>query len=122
MRPLQSQESLSSTGHFCFAAAVYGASFADMHEWLATRHKLVEQDPLAKPFARMPAPAYYAGGFALATGVNLLSYKMTRSRRWHRYSFLPQLISIGGNTFGFTHTLYIAGHCSTCVNPSNLRR
>jgi len=87
------------------SSAVYAASFADMHEWIVRRPVLWEQDPLAKPFARWPASAYYAGGAAVATGVNFLSYKMGHSRRFRRFSCLPQIVSIGGNTFGFVTTL-----------------
>jgi len=60
-----------------------------------------ERDPLAKPIVRLPAPAYYATGLALASGVNWLSLKMGHSRRWHKFALLPQLLSIAGNTYGF---------------------
>jgi hypothetical protein len=88
-------------------SAVYAASLADMHQWISIRNKGNEEvDPLAKPFARLPAPAYYAGGLALATGANFLSYKMSKSPRWHKYRRIPQLISIGGNTFGYLSSYY----------------
>lgn len=58
-------------------------------------------DPLARPVVRLPAPAYYASGLALATGVNWLSWKMGHSRRWDRLALLPQLFSIAGSTSGF---------------------
>ncbi|MDR3722492.1 MAG: hypothetical protein P4L00_12895, partial [Candidatus Acidoferrales bacterium] len=60
-----------------------------------------ETDPLAKPFVRLPAPAYYATGLAMATGVNWLSWKMAHSRRWRKLSPIPQILTIGGNFYGF---------------------
>jgi hypothetical protein len=85
------------------SAAVYGASFADMHQTLKERKYdwWYESDPLAKPFVRLPAPAYYATGLAMATGVNWLSWKMGHSRKWHKLAAIPQLLAIGGNAYGY---------------------
>lgn len=85
------------------SAAVYAASLADMHETMRVRNESwwYERDPLARPIVRLPAPAYYATGLALATGVNWLSWKMGHSRRWRKLAFLPQLFSIAGNSYGF---------------------
>jgi len=92
-------------------AAVYAASFLDMHEWIADRsHGHKEVDPLAKPFAQWPAPAYYAAGLALDTGVNFLSYKMGKSRRWRKWRHLPQLIAIAGNLYGYFSSCYRTAH------------
>ncbi|MFI5106359.1 MAG: hypothetical protein ACHP79_15660, partial [Terriglobales bacterium] len=86
------------------SAGVYGASFADMRETLKQRKFpwWYEADPLARPLVRLPTPAYYATGFALATGLNWISWKMGHSRRWHRLAAVPQLLAIGGNSYGFT--------------------
>jgi hypothetical protein len=65
-----------------------------------------ETDPLAKPIVRLPAPAYYATGLVLATGVNWLSWKMGHSRKWHKLAPLPQLLSITGNMLGFKSNCY----------------
>lgn len=87
------------------SAGVYTAAILDMHQTLAVRSSpwWYETDPLAKPFVRLPAPAYYATGLALATGVNWLSWKMSRSRRWHKLAPIPQVLSITGNLYGY-HT------------------
>jgi len=88
---------------FALSAAVYAASAADMHETIQNRNYSwwYEKDPLAKPLVRLPAPAYYAAGLTLATGVNWVSWKMGHSRRWHKLAAIPQLLSIAGNTYGF---------------------
>lgn len=96
------------TGFVILSAAVYGAAFADMHQTLKVRNLSwwYETDPLAKPFVRLPAPAYYAAGIAMATGVNWLSWKMGHSKRWRKLSPVPQLLSIAGNIRGFRTNRY----------------
>ena len=49
------------------SAAVYGAGLADMHQTLEVRKYSwwYETDSLARPFARLPAPAYYATGLGV---------------------------------------------------------
>jgi hypothetical protein len=86
------------------SAAVYGVAMLDMHETISLRPNLVEYDPLAKPFVHLPAPAYYATGLALATGVNWLAWKMARSSRWHGIWWLPQIGAVSGNLWGFAST------------------
>jgi hypothetical protein len=103
-----------SAGHFSKAefillsSAVYGASLADMHQTLAVRdlYWWHETDPLARPFVHLPTPAYYATGLAMATGVNWLSWKMAHSRRWHKLAPIPQLLTIGGNLYGYHSNRY----------------
>jgi hypothetical protein len=65
-----------------------------------------ESDPLARPLVRLPAPAYYATGLAMATGLNWVSWKMGHSRKWHKLAAIPQLLSIGGNTYGYKTNLF----------------
>jgi hypothetical protein len=74
-----------------------------MHQTLEVRKNpwWCETDPLAKPFVRLPASAYYASGLGMATGLNWLSWKMGHSHRWRKLSPIPQLLSIGGNLYGF---------------------
>ena len=103
------RERIISAGNFqkrqfvVLSAAVYAASLADMHETIRVRNEAwwYERDPLARPIVRLPAPAYYASGLALATGVNWLSWKMGHSRRWRKLAFMPQVMSIAGNSYGF---------------------
>lgn len=83
---------------------VYAAAFMDMGESISLRPRFKEHDPLAKPFATLPKPAYYITGAAFATGINWLGLKMARSERWHRVWWLPQVCSIAGNSFGFGYT------------------
>jgi hypothetical protein len=92
------------TQFLILSVAVYGASFADMHQTLKERKYdwWYEADPLARPLVKLPAPAYYATGFALATGLNWISWKMGHSRRWHKLAAIPQLLAIAGNTHGYT--------------------
>ena len=96
---------LSEKKFILLSAGVYTAAILDMHQTLAVRSSpwWYETDPLAKPFVRLPAPAYYATGLVLATGVNWLSWKMAHSRRWRKLAPIPQVLSIGGNLYGF-HT------------------
>lgn len=84
---------------------VYGAAFLDMRESVSHRPNFQERDPLARPFINLPAPACYASGAAISTGVNWLSWKMARSERWHRVWWLPQAISVFGNSFGYGYTV-----------------
>src|SRR5882724_9706440 len=65
-----------------------------------------EADPLARPFVKLPAPAYYAVGLAMATGLNWISWKMGHSRRWHTLAAIPQLLAIAGNTHGYKSNLF----------------
>jgi hypothetical protein len=90
------------------SASVYGAALADMHQTLVVRNSYwwYETDPLARPFARLPAPAYYATGLAMATGINWLSWRMAHSRHWHKLAPLPQLLSISGNIHGLDTNLH----------------
>lgn len=93
---------------FILSTAVYTAATADMYQTLHVRHYYwwSETDPLARPLVKLPSPAYYATGFALATGVNWLGWKMGHSRKWHKLATVPQLFAIGGNTYGFKSNHY----------------
>jgi len=86
------------------STGVYSAAAMDMQESASLRPHFHEDDPLAKPFAKLPLPAYYAHGFAFATGVNWLGWRMARSEKWHKVWWLPQVCSITGNIIGYWHT------------------
>jgi len=96
--------------------AAYGVAALDMHTTQDTARRVqrvhqqypsfpldysFEANPLARPFLKLPAPAYYAGGAALVTGINWISFRMSRSRRFRRVWWLPQALSITGNTYGY---------------------
>jgi hypothetical protein len=93
------------------SAATYAAAALDMHATADAEERFrkypnvnwgtTETDPLARPFVRLPHPAYYACGFALATGVNWLGYRMSHSRKWRKLWWLPQSISISANGWGY---------------------
>jgi len=89
-------------------AGTYVAAGLDMHKTMSIRRSnpgFHETDPLARPFTRLPAPAYYATGLAMATGLNWVSLRMARSQRWHRIWWLPQVCAIGGNLFGYIYSI-----------------
>lgn len=94
---------ISKTQFILLSAGVYAASLADMHQTLKVRNNSwwSETDPLARPFVRLPAPAYYASGLAMSTGINWLSWKMAHSRRFHKFAPIPQVLAIAGNLYGF---------------------
>ena len=86
------------------SAAVYGFAFLDMHETMSLEPGLFEHDPLARPFTKLPPPANYVTGAALATGVNFIAWKLGRSRRWHKFWWIPQAASAYGNVYGYGTT------------------
>lgn len=86
------------------SAGVYTASAFDMEESKSLGPDLRELDPLAKPFVRLPAPAYYAAGAIFATGINWLGWRMASSPRWRKIWWVPQATSIGGNLSGYAYT------------------
>jgi len=90
------------------SAGVYAAGLADMHQTMHNKQFSwwYESDPLAKPLVKLPSPAYYAAGLALATGVNWLSWKMGHSGKWRKVALLPQLFAIAGNSYGFKSNCY----------------
>jgi hypothetical protein len=100
-RPLEDR---SSRRFLALSLGVYAAAFMDMRESVSLWPRFKEQDPFAKPFTHLPAPAYYMAGAALASGLNWVSLKMARSERWHRVWWVPQIGSIAGNTFGYAYT------------------
>lgn len=94
-----------SARRFLFlSASVYVTAAMDMQESVSLMPHFHEDDPFTKPIATLPAPAYYATGFAFATGINWLAWRMARSERWHKVWWLPQVASIAGNTVGYGYT------------------
>ena len=102
--------------------AVYTAASLDMHAteevvqrgialrklhpgpawaWLTDDYSF-ESNPLARPFLKLPAPAYYACGIALATGVNWAALRMSRSKRFRKVWWVPQALSVAGILHGYS--------------------
>jgi hypothetical protein len=106
-RPFLSSDSPrpSRANFFLLSAVVYGVAFLDMHQTLSLGSHVDEHDPLVRPFVHMPPPAYYATGAALATGMNWLGWRISKSRRWRRMWWAPQLTAIAANSFGYGYTL-----------------
>jgi hypothetical protein len=96
--------------------AVYAAAALDMrateeavqrvnrvhkqYSWFPDNYSF-ESNPFARPFLKLPAPAYYACGAALATGVNWAALRMSRSKRFRKVWWVPQALSVTGNTHGY---------------------
>jgi hypothetical protein len=79
------------------------AALADATNTLRLRHQVpgwVEYDPLARPFVRLPAPAYLTVAVAFTGIISVASLKMhNSSNKWERrFWWVPQAIQIGLNT------------------------
>jgi hypothetical protein len=42
----------------------------------------------------------------MVTGLNWISWKMGHSRRWRWLAPIPQLLAIGGNSYGYKSNLF----------------
>lgn len=74
--------------------------------WIKQKYGSVnEHDPLARPFTRLPSPAYEAVSMAMVVGLNLLADRMNRSERFHKFARPMLMIQIGGNAQGLGYTL-----------------
>ena len=100
----QPVENRSVRRFFLLSGGVYAAAVMDMQESASLRPHFREDDPLAKPLAKLPLPAYYASGLAFATGLNWLGWRMAHSEKLQRVWWLPQVCSITGNLIGYWHT------------------
>jgi len=78
-------------------AAVYTGALLDMHETYKQLPNFHEDDPLARPLLKLPAPLFYGTGVGLATGINLLGWKMEASPRWHKLWWIAQTTTIAGH-------------------------
>ena len=85
---------------FVLSAGVYAAAGLDMQRSEAMLPDFDERDPIARPFLRLPTPAYYASAALFATGMNFLGWKMARSARWHKIWWVPQVGDDGGKHGG----------------------
>jgi hypothetical protein len=89
------------------SAAVYTMGLLDQTATIGHGDwRINEQDPLVKPFTQVPAPVFVAGGVAFETGVNWLAWRMGRSRRWHKIWWLPQVLAVGGNAYGYDISMH----------------
>jgi hypothetical protein len=85
-------------------AGVYTAAGLDMQRSESMLPNFDERDPFARPFLRLPAPAYYASAALFATGINFLGWRMARPERWHKIWLVPQVCSMAGNLAGYGYT------------------
>lgn len=92
------------------SAGVYSAALLDMRNTRnamnlcssqPSQYVCHENNPFARPFVGLPAPAYYATGLALATGITWLSWRMTRSEKFRHTWFLPQIAAMAANGLGY---------------------
>jgi hypothetical protein len=60
---------------FVMSTGVYAKAGLDMQETAILSSPFHEYDPLARPLAGLPTPAYFAAGTLFATGVNWLGWK-----------------------------------------------
>lgn len=95
-------------------AAQFGAAALDMNR---TRNGNVagtyENNPLARPFVRLPQPPYFAVGFAGSAGVAFIGLRMKRSHGWTRHVWwVPQAAQIGLDAWGFATSPH-GGQCWT---------
>jgi len=102
--PRKAVKDVLPRSYFVLSAGVYTAAGLDMQQSESMMPHFDERDPLARPFLRLPAPAYYASAALLATGVNWLGWRMARSERWHKIWWLPQVASMAGNMAGYGYT------------------
>lgn len=98
------KQEMNRKAFVAMSAAVYGFAFLDMRETMSLGPGLIEHDPLARPFTRLSPPAYYLTGAALATGVNLIAWKLGHSRRWQKLWWIPQAACASGNLYGCSKT------------------
>jgi len=100
IEPLPTISRSPKTTLVILSSCVYVAAWIDMHRTYPRRRVITERDPFVRPLLKLPAPAYYATGLALATGINYLGWKMAHSRRFRKIWFIPQAFTIAGNTWG----------------------
>ncbi len=100
--PLPAGRYPNKPAFFGLCAMAYASAWIDMHHTYSYSAKKdwIERNPLVRPLLKLPAPAYYAVGFGLVTGMNYLGWKMARSKRFQRMWFLPQVLAISGNAVG----------------------
>lgn len=98
------KQQMNRKAFVAMSAAVYGFAFLDMHETKSFGLSLIEHDPLARPFTRLPTPAYYVTGAAMTTGVNFVAWRLGHSRRWHKLWWIPQAACAYGNIYGYGTT------------------
>jgi hypothetical protein len=90
--------------YWVLTAGVYTAAGLDMQRSESMLPNFDENDPIVRPFLRLPAPAYYASAALFASGINFLGWKMARSERWHKIWWVPQVATMAGNRAGYGYT------------------
>jgi hypothetical protein len=110
---------LADKSFLALSAGVYAGVAFDMHSTVNLKRwynvndppftvsmPFSDKDPLARPFVNLPTPAYYASGFAFATGINWVAWKMKHSSRFRKVWWIPQLMPVGNVYCGIQNTRY----------------
>ena len=94
--------------YLAFSAGAYAMALVDMTNTARLGREgvdYIERNPIARPFVKHPF-LHYTSGLAAVTGANWVSWKLKHSSRWRKLWWLPQVVSIGLNTWGYAASVH----------------